>query len=78
MVSLIFDFRMEFWESLALIEELLRPLKFAILAIECSIVDVCKAFRVVKLPFDEAMEVTAKFPTDQKDKIDKASLLFVL
>jgi hypothetical protein len=78
MVSLIFDFRMEFWESLTLVEELLLPLKSAILVIEGLIVDVSRAFNVVGEAFDQISDVVPKFPDDQKDKIDKASILFVL
>lgn len=59
----------DFWESLVLIEELLRPLKSAILAIEGSVVDLCKAFKSVGSAFDEAVEIASKFPAEQVDNV---------
>jgi hypothetical protein len=64
----------DFWIRLTLIEELLRPLKTAILAIEGSVVDVYKAFKLVDFSFDQASEVASKFPDKQKNRIEEVSI----
>jgi hypothetical protein len=64
----------EFWSNLALIEELLRPLKSAILSIEGSIVDVSKAYKVVGAAFDKTSEIASKFPTEQVESINEVTI----
>jgi hypothetical protein len=59
---------------LALVEELLNPLKTAILAIEGSVIDVSKAFKVVESAFEKAVGIASKFSTEQKEEIVKVSM----
>jgi hypothetical protein len=63
-----------FWANLALVEELLNPLKTAILAIEGSVIDVSKAFKVVESAFEKAVGIASKFSTEQKEEIVKVSM----
>lgn len=64
----------EFWSNLALIEELLRPLKSAILSTEGSIVDVSKAYKVVGTALDKTSEIASKFPTEQVKPINEVTI----
>lgn len=55
----------DFWHAVRLIEELLRPLKSSILAIEGSVVDARIAYKSIESSFREAGEVAVKFSKDQ-------------
>ena len=52
----------KFWESVALIEEILRPLKTSILKIQYSVVDVQQSYKLVESAFKEANEIARRFP----------------
>ena len=52
----------KFWESVTLIEEILRPLKTSILKIEYSVVDVQQSYKLVESAFKEANEIALRFP----------------
>lgn len=69
----------DFWSNLGLVEELLRPLKTAILTIEGSSVDVQKSYKVVDSAFEKASKVASKFSIEQKESINQVnkSLLIV-
>jgi hypothetical protein len=55
----------KFWSAIGLVEELLRPLKTSILAIEGSTADVRKSYKIVQSAFHEALEVADKFVEEQ-------------
>lgn len=61
----------KFWANLLLIEELLRPLKTAILGIEGSSIDVQKSYQIVELAFETAFKTASKFSPEQKKPIDQ-------
>lgn len=64
----------DFWSDLNLVEELLRPLKTAILAIEGSIVEACKAYMFVSSAFEECIGVAWKFFVEQEDEIKEVNI----
>lgn len=65
-----------FWTNVALVEELLRPLKNAILAIEGSVVEVRTSYRIIESAFDKALEVARKL--DSANKAEEVCLEYNL
>jgi hypothetical protein len=59
----------DFWKKVGLIEELLRPLKSSILAIEGSVIEVRTAYKTVESAFQEALKIANKFSKEQSKQL---------